>query len=190
MFEKEEVMGVHMGPHVAMLSGPMQSAVLASLPPEVIQAKNGTTSIWRPAPSIMVSQVAGVLTPKAAATLVAAMHRAVAEAGRWEGFHDWEQMTDYTTETRIQLTDAVQSVHSRTEQIHFLLSSPAVSFGVRVANIALGNLRIHATRASFNIALDQALQRHRNSGAPRSATTSALAATPKRLPTSNRGNAP
>ncbi|UQA57485.1 hypothetical protein [Polyangium aurulentum] len=132
------------------------------LPPEhaeQIRAPAGTSWLWRPARGVLVTRVVGLLTAQAGAAMEAAMLRIVAEDGQYEGFHDWLQMTDYAAEARVRLTDAARAVHTSTKIVHILVGSKVVAFGVRVANAALGNLRVYQSSDSFESALHSVLRR-------------------------------
>jgi hypothetical protein len=108
---------------------------------------------------VLATRVVGVLTAQAGAAMEAAMFSVVAEDGQWEGFHDWQQMTDYAAEARVRLTHAARAIYANTRAIHFLIGSKIAAFGVQVANAALGNLRVHPSRDSFDAALNVASKR-------------------------------
>ncbi|WP_437680135.1 hypothetical protein [Sorangium sp. So ce131] len=118
----------------------------------------GTVDIWCPAPSLMVTRVAGILVDEAATAIEDVMLRRVTEDGRLIVFNDWEQMTDYEQAARTRLTEASMSILETLDGGHFLLRSRVVVFGVQIANAALRKLAVHPSRASFERSLGDALR--------------------------------
>jgi hypothetical protein len=135
-----------------------------------VRASRGTTWIWHPARGVLVSRVVGVFTTQAATAVAMMMHRISNEDGfLWQSFHDWEGMTDYEDGTRLQLTEAGRMIHVKNTapppEGHFLVGAKTVAFGIHVASLSLKqvnlSIREHPTRASFNVALESALNHRR-----------------------------
>ena len=117
--------------------------------------------VWEPAPRIVVSHVVGVLSLEGAQALELAGRRAIAKHGRYSGFHDWELMTDYESESRNRLTQFGVETLKSTEGIHLLLRSKIVQLGVQAASLVLRNLSTYKDRISFESELKRALSRAR-----------------------------
>jgi hypothetical protein len=128
---------------------------------EVIQSAEGTTWIWTPAPSLMVSRVHDKLTLQAGRALESKMRRIIIDNPPYEGFHDWEKMTNYDTDTRIQLTEASRAGGGAIRGHHILLASKIVSFGVQIASTVLTNIHMYTSRESFESALRSSIERAR-----------------------------
>lgn len=133
----------------------------------VFQTPQGMTRIWTPAPTMLVTQVVGSLTGEAAVAMSNELRRVVASDGRHIGFHDWEEMTNYETASRVELTSQVREVLAVTDAVHFLVSSKVVAFGIQAANIILKLIQVHATRASFESTLRDTIRRRAHSVAER-----------------------
>ncbi len=128
---------------------------------EVIRSTGGIAWLWCPTPRMLVTRVVGALTAPAEMAIRVAMRRQITE-GKYEGFHDWEHMTDYDAGARVRLTEALREPASIIHEVHILTISKIVAFGVQaaIANAPLTNLRLHPTRESFESTLDAALKRH------------------------------
>ena len=123
----------------------------------VLASPEGTIRVWMPAKGLLVSQVEGALTPRAGEALAAAVRKiSVDGTHEYTSYNDWEKMTNYETETRVLLTDSARAGHAR--QIHILIGSNVVSFGVQVADAILGNIHIYEDRAIFESALRSAIE--------------------------------
>jgi hypothetical protein len=136
---------------------------MALQPPEdaeIIRSPLGTTWIWRPVPSVLVCLVKGVLTSQAASKMDEVLRRVTADVSRHEDFYDWEGMTDYDGEARIQLTNTALSMRSAYERVHMLVRSKTVALGVKVASAVVPGFVVHMDRPSFENALAESLQRH------------------------------
>lgn len=128
--------------------------------PETYRSRQGTLYLWRPARGLLVTCVVGALRTDAAAAIETAMLKSASDERSNLSFHDWEQMTDYDSESRVRLTAAAQSTLKRCAGIHFLVRSPIVALGVRTANLLLGGrCTLHPSRAEFERALRRALER-------------------------------
>lgn len=133
----------------------------------VLQSARGTTRFWTPAPSMIVTQVEGVLTADHAVTIGEEFLRQSGPDPRHLGFHDWEEMTNYDNPARIHLTEVTQRMRPHIDRIHILLRSQIVAFGVRAANVIVKILEVHTERAPFEQALREAILRRRAHSAPR-----------------------
>ena len=117
--------------------------------------------VWRPAPTLMVTRVEGMLSDQGAMAIEAALHRQVAEDGRVLAFHDWEALDDYDLRARALLTTAAARVVRQIEAAHFLVRARSVAFGVQMANAILKKLTVHGSRPAFERMLEEALYSRR-----------------------------
>lgn len=127
--------------------------------PESYRSRQGTLCLWRPARGVLLTRVVGVLRTDAAAAIETAVLKTASEERRIISFHDWEEMTNYDSESRVRLTAVAESVQKVCTGIHFLVRSPIVALGVRTANLMLGGrCTLHPSRAGFERALRRALE--------------------------------
>lgn len=127
--------------------------------PETYCSRQGTLYLWRPARGLLVTCVVGVLRTDAAAAIETSVLKSASDEGRNISFHDWEEMTNYDSESRVRLTAAAQHALKHCAGIHFLVRSPIVALGVRTANLMLGGrCTLHPSRAAFERALRQLLR--------------------------------
>lgn len=124
---------------------------------EVWRSKHGELRMSNPAPGIIVTRFTGDLASEFATPMVAAMNRVVASGYRLTVFADFEKAHNYHTSARLQLTQAVIQLRSKTDALHFLVSSKILALGVQTANLVVGNLVLHETRPAFERALTVAL---------------------------------
>lgn len=125
----------------------------------VFQSRRGTTRLWSPARTMLVTQVVGSLSMEAVAGIGHALRRGIDSDGRYLGFNDWEDMIDYELDARIELTSQLLKVLPRVDGVHFLVHSKVVAFGIRAANLVLKTLKVHHTREDFEAALRDAVDR-------------------------------
>src|SRR5690349_15277895 len=139
------------------------SELLPAEKANVYRSTQGTVSIWRPAPTVVATRVEGVLTIEGARAIEVATRRAVDEDHRLISFHDWSDMSDYETASRIQLTRVGAEFIRVTDGIHLTLRSKLVALGVQAASLVLKNVTVHPTRESFLQLLHETVQRKRRS---------------------------
>jgi hypothetical protein len=129
--------------------------------PAIYPSKRGTLYLWEPVPRVLVSRVVGVLTAEGASAIEMAGRRAGAKYGKHSDFHDWEPMTDYEPAARSMLVQSALELFKVTEAIHIYATSNLVQLGLRAASIAVRRMTIHATRSTFETALQKALSEAR-----------------------------
>lgn len=117
--------------------------------------------VWRPAPTVMVTQVEGLLNDGGAHAIEQALWRQVASDGRVLAFHDWEALDDYDLTARALLTSAAARVAKQIEQAHFLVRARPVRFGVQMANFLVKKFTVHGHRERFEEMLEAALAQRR-----------------------------
>lgn len=127
-------------------------------------------TLHSPAPGVFHTVIAGYIEPAEARRVVAAGDLVIAEAGMLVGFHDWEAMTGYQSESRALLTDWGVRIRPQVEKVHILVRSRIVAMGVSVASLALrGMLVSYTQRAAFEAAFAARVeQATRTSFRPRS----------------------
>ena len=114
----------------------------------------GELRMWCPAPYLICSRMVGHFTTELASSVSSFSERRFAYHFKLEGFHDWELMTDYDTDARVQLTRWVIQFRSRMQGLHFLIRSKFGVMGLSVANMALGGfIKPYAHRVQFELAL-------------------------------------
>jgi hypothetical protein len=118
--------------------------------------------VWTPASGVLVSEVRGHLAASIAMALTAAVRRIAAAHPRVLVFHDWEEMTDYDTPARIELTNVGKELEGRIEMSNILLRSRIVALAVQGATLLIPSIKVFASRAGFELALQQALSVRRS----------------------------
>jgi hypothetical protein len=119
----------------------------------------GELRMWCPAPYLLASRLTGHLTVELASCISSFSERRFAVHFKLEGFHDWELLSDYDTDARVQLTRWVIQFRSRMQGLHFLMRSKFGVLGLSVANMALGGLiKPYAHRIQFEQALRGAVK--------------------------------
>jgi hypothetical protein len=127
---------------------------------QIIRAAGSTVYIWHPARTIFVSRVDGVLTEQAASAMLVAGQKVIASDGKLLIFHDWENVSTYDRKAREQLTKTGLQMRRQVAGTHFLVKARIVALGIQLANIVLGNLKLHPTRTSLESAIREAAARH------------------------------
>ncbi len=122
-------------------------------------SKRGVVRIWWPAPTLMATEVEGHLDASAARFLATSLREHAVTLARIVGFHDWKGLSDYDSEARILLTGVARESLACSEGTHVLASSALVVFGLRAANVILGNVHGYSERAAFDAALASALRK-------------------------------
>jgi hypothetical protein len=120
---------------------------------QVIRGPSGVVHIWYPAPTVFVSRVEGVITEAMASAMLVAGQRIIATDGALVVFNDWAAVTGYDREARVLLTRGGKQLRRQVEANHFLVRARILAVGIQLANIVLGNMNVHATRAAFDRAL-------------------------------------
>jgi hypothetical protein len=118
----------------------------------------GTVRLWHPAPTVFVVRVEGNLTEAISRAINAAGRRIVATDRRLAVFQDFELMTGYDRPARQELTRGGMELRKYVDMSHFLVRARIVALGVQIANIVLGNLKVHPTRAAFENLLRSTVQ--------------------------------
>ena len=114
--------------------------------------------MWNPAPGVLVTQVTGVMTAGIGSSIAAASRRILTTDGHEVALHDWEDMVDYESESRVVLTELAREFKHLIEMNHILLRSRVVSLAVQAASLVVPNIKVHPTRATLDIAIREALR--------------------------------
>ena len=127
---------------------------------QIVHAAGSTVQMWHPARTIFVSRVEGVLTEQAANAMLVAGQKVIASDGKLLVFHDWENVKTYDRKAREQMTKTGFQMRRQVEATHFLVRARIVALGIQLANIVLGNMKLHPTRASLESAIREAVASH------------------------------
>jgi hypothetical protein len=119
----------------------------------------GSLSIWTPAPTLLVLQIAGHGAGDFCRPCIAAFDQCIAKDAPIRMFVDLEQMHNYDTGLRTEVTRHLVDHKSGLGGLDVLVRSRIVAMGVSVANMALGGLvAMHASRVAFLRDLDAELR--------------------------------
>lgn len=135
--------------------------LLANERADVYRMAKGSIHLWRPARSLLVSRVEGVLSVDGSRAIEVATRRIVSEDHRVDIFHDWSEMTDYEIATRVQLTLVAAELLGQIDSLHLLVRSKIVAMGVQTANLVLKKIIVHPTPDAFAHRLHEMMQKHR-----------------------------
>jgi hypothetical protein len=135
--------------------------ILPAAQAQTVRSSGSVVYIWRPARTLLVTRVEGVFKVDAELVVETILRRVVAEDGRVVALHDWELMTDYDSEARINLTRASIEVIRAVEACHLLVKSRVVAAAVQAANLVLKILKSHTSRTDFHAAVREMLARKR-----------------------------
>ena len=124
---------------------------------QIVRTHDGTVHVWHPAPTVFVSRVEGVLSEQAADALLVAGQKVIAADGKMLVFNDWENATSYERKARERMTRAGLQMWRQVEATHFLIRARILALGIQLANIVMGNMKVHPTRASLETAIRQAV---------------------------------
>jgi hypothetical protein len=117
--------------------------------------------LWVPCPALLVIAMQGHGHAEFAPTIVEA-YRTLRQKGAIYVFADIEDMSNYDSRLRVELTAAFSPDRARIAALHVLLKSKLVAMGVSVANLALGGIvKTDNDRAKFKQALDGCLFENR-----------------------------
>jgi hypothetical protein len=106
----------------------------------------------------MATRFRGILTPDFVPAIASYAERRFRAHGILDGFHDWEGMSNYETEARIQLTEWTRAHKTNMRRLYFLVQSKMVAMGLTVANLTLGMYVVAVReRAVFDEALRDVL---------------------------------
>jgi hypothetical protein len=130
-----------------------------ALDPRQVVNDSGSAHLWRLADTVYVTRVSGSMTDEHADLFVSYGELMVAHSGgSIQVFHDWLDMTGYTSASRKRLTEWSLAHLGEYQQVHISLRSKLVGMGVQVANIALrGQIQVHHSRATLEAKLRDAL---------------------------------
>lgn len=125
-----------------------------------LDTDDGSTRAWRLADTIYVTRHVGTMTCDHAEVIITYAELMMSRrAGKLDVFHDWLDMTGYTSDCRKRLTEWSIAHLDVYGQIHIALRSKLVAMGVQVANIALGGaINVHPDRAAVHAALCASLR--------------------------------
>src|SRR6478735_191469 len=112
--------------------------LMPGVPCERREARTCSLRVWRPTRTVLVSEVVGHLDPSTARVLESYVPRVAQEDGLVTGFHDWRAMTDYDSESRTLLTEAILRNLRYIDVAHIATHSRLVAFGVRAAGALIG----------------------------------------------------
>lgn len=124
---------------------------------EVHPAAEGTLFVWQPLPRMVVTRIEGYFTKQAEKVIEVAWRR-TASTGRLVSFNDWEDMTDYDSSTRVNLTGVGLELRARFDACHVLARSTTVRLGVQLASLAVKVVHAHSSRVEFEKLLREALR--------------------------------
>lgn len=116
--------------------------------------ETATYELWLPAPDVVLQRVTGKADIAIARAIVRELELVLARSGALAIFDDFAEMTGYTSEGRVALTEWSKQNWSRLRSTHVLVGSKLVAMGVTVASIALPGLRSYDDRARFEAALN------------------------------------
>ncbi len=119
---------------------------------------DATYQLWMPAPGIVLQRVAGKAGVAIARDIGRQLERILERHESIVLFDDFAEMTGYTSEGRIELTEWSKRNWSRIRATHILVGSKLVAMGVSVASIALPGLRSYDDRARFEAMLGVEIQ--------------------------------
>lgn len=122
---------------------------------QTLVTDDGRIAVWRIAPGLYASKVAGKLSMSMAELIMDVGEREYT-GGIVHGFHDWLEMTSYESRCRVELTRWVMS-HREQSRLSIAVRSKLVAMGVSVANLVLGNLiKIHESAEALEADLARA----------------------------------
>ena len=121
----------------------------------------GNITLWFPGGDIAAGRVTGVIRAPAVISVYQEIDRFSALHGHpGHGFIDLSGMTDFDWESRMILVRWNLAHRKQAQRLELLAWSNAAHLGLRVLNIALGDLVVsHSTRESFARAYSGALRR-------------------------------
>ncbi len=104
-------------------------------PPSSFIASQGEIVVTLASTRVITSRARGVLDESIARHLLA-QHDLWRELGgsQLETFHDWEELTDYTSEARLVLTAWARQYRRDMSTANILVSSASLAVGVRLVN--------------------------------------------------------
>jgi hypothetical protein len=118
----------------------------------------GEHRIWVPARGIVATCFVGRGTIELARGIKRDMMPILEAESPAAVYADWQGMTGYESEARIELTAWMKSVRPHMRSFSVLVRSRVVAMGVSVANLALGGgLRSFTSTTAFRRALDAAI---------------------------------
>ena len=124
---------------------------------QIVRTHDSTVHMWHPAPTVFVSRVEGVLSEQVADAMLVAGQRVIAADGKMLVFNDWENVTSYERKAREQMTRTGLQMRRQVEATHFLIRARILALGIQLANVVMGNLKVHPDRASLETAIRQAV---------------------------------
>jgi hypothetical protein len=135
----------------------MQAAVMRVLAPDVlpvaqaqtVESERGSVRMWHPARTVFVNQISGIITEAIARAINALGQRIIAEDGRIIVFQDWDEVTGYDRQARVEFTRVASQLRRYTEASHFLVRSRIVTMGIQIVNVVLGNLTVQPNRRAM-----------------------------------------
>ena len=113
--------------------------------------------VWMRRP-LLITRATGTLTVAAAQTMDLATRRLVQPGGRYQSFHDWEDLTDYESDARRLLTDASARNRAHMDRTHILLRSRLLVAALDAARMFLKHIVPYSSRAVFEDELRKALR--------------------------------
>jgi len=131
---------------------------------QTVTSPRGTVRTWHPAPTVFVNRIEGFLTVQGARAINVAARRVIASDGRLIVFQDWEEMTDFEREARIEMTRVGTELRRYVDGSYFLLRSRILKLAVQVGNVILGNLKVLPSRAAMEQLLRATVQERTHGG--------------------------
>jgi len=126
---------------------------------EVTRTDRAELEIWMAATDVVVQRVKGQAGVELARAIAAFNTRLIQQGLRPHIFNDWEELTGYTSEARLELTAWTAKNVGSLQGIHVLLKSKLVAMGISVANLATGGItKSYSDRATFERVLAEAMR--------------------------------
>jgi hypothetical protein len=128
----------------------------------------GEISLWFPGGGIAAGRVVGVIRAPAVAAAYQEIDRYAGLHGHpGHGFIDLSEMTDFDWDSRMIVVRWNLAHRKQAQRLDLLAWSSSAHLGLRVLNIALGDIVVsHATRASFENDYAAAVRRRGSSSPP------------------------
>jgi hypothetical protein len=119
-------------------------------------ASQGRVVVKIVSPRVLTSTVSGYLDRELGAQLVSRLDMWTRLGGTGlVAFHDCEGLADYASEARVAITQWSKAHRDRFREVHILVRSRAVAWGLKIINGLIGDVIImHSDRTSFKTAQD------------------------------------
>lgn len=109
------------------------------LDPHSLEADGAQVELANPTTGVVLCRIAGPGSAAAAQATLDYLTRVYDEQGRVAVFHDWRDVTSYTTEARAALTGWTQRRDASRIAVTMLVKSRVLAAGVNVARMLLAD---------------------------------------------------